>query len=299
MPLDPLFLTRVVLNHYPFLALGVLVTLAAAHVAVLLGRRRWAHSRTLSDMHIRSASLATALAFGLPLLALPAGATAIGFCAVGLLVLNEYSTTLAVDKLTRVRLLLFVGLPALTGLTLCAWPLLAVAALAAGALHLSLHPPWLTWPGVLLCCIGMGSLAVLVQTPANGFELMLLVLLVSQVSDTFQYLVGRRLGRTPFAPRISPRKTVEGLAGGLLVATAVGAALSSIWGLSPGQAALLSLQTAVLGVLSGLLLSAVKRQVGAKDWGTMLPGHGGLLDRLDSVLFAAPVLWLESALRVI
>jgi phosphatidate cytidylyltransferase len=97
------------------------------------------------------------------------------------------------------------------------------------------------------------------------------------------------LGRHKIAPLVSPSKTVEGFVGGVVSATVIGAGL---WWITPfhvGQAAALSLLMTVLGFLGGLVMSAIKRDRGVKNWGNMIEGHGGILDRIDSVCFAAPI----------
>jgi phosphatidate cytidylyltransferase len=110
-----------------------------------------------------------------------------------------------------------------------------------------------------------------------------------QISDVMQYVFGKLLGRTKIAPRVSPSKTVEGFVGGGLSASLIGAAM---WWITPFtllQAFGLSAIIVLMGFLGGLTLSAVKRSLGAKDWGVMIEGHGGMLDRMDSVSFAAPI----------
>ena len=97
-----------------------------------------------------------------------------------------------------------------------------------------------------------------------------------------------RSGRHPIAPAISPSKTVEGFTGGIICATLLGA---SLWRLTPFtllEAAGVSLMITLLGFAGGLVLSAEKRARGIKDWGRLIPGHGGLLDRVDSLWLAAP-----------
>lgn len=113
------------------------------------------------------------------------------------------------------------------------------------------------------------------------------------VSDTAQYYTGRAFGRRPLAPTISPKKTVEGAIGGAVIATAAGVGLMHLWvpALSPALAAAASLALAVAGMAGDLFESWLKRRVGLKDSGHLIPGHGGILDRIDSWLFAAPVFW--------
>lgn len=119
--------------------------------------------------------------------------------------------------------------------------------------------------------------------------LLLYLMTVVQISDVFQYVFGKLFGRTRLAPAVSPSKTVEGLLGGGLTAIAVGTALHVVTPFTPLQAAAMSGLIVVFGFLGGFTLSAIKRDLGAKDWGRTIEGHGGVLDRLDSVSFAAPV----------
>lgn len=141
-------------------------------------------------------------------------------------------------------------------------------------------------------CISYAPAVLLLHVP--GYEgqnllLLLYLLLVVQISDVLQYVFGKLFGRHKLAPSVSPSKTVEGLVGGGLSAVAVGAGLWWITPFSFWGSAGMSLLIVVAGFLGGLALSAVKRSLGAKDWGHMIEGHGGMLDRLDSVSFAAPV----------
>ena len=115
------------------------------------------------------------------------------------------------------------------------------------------------------------------------------LLLTVQSSDVFQYIWGKLLGRHALSKQISPSKTVEGLAGGMLSATAMGAALWWITPFSPGEAAFVALVINTLGFFGGFVLSAIKRDRGVKDWGHLIEGHGGMLDRVDSLAFSAPV----------
>jgi phosphatidate cytidylyltransferase len=166
-------------------------------------------------------------------------------------------------------------------------------------------------------------LAMLVQLRQQwaGSFLILYLLLVVWAGDILAYFVGKSVGRHLMAPRISPKKTWEGAAASLVASMAVGGAMfyysSSLstrllsWGLierrdgmfgleRPGMASALVL-TAVLNIaaqLGDLVESLIKRGAGVKDSGTILPGHGGMLDRIDALLFAAPVLWVWAAWRV-
>lgn len=148
--------------------------------------------------------------------------------------------------------------------------------------------------GLMLTVYCLSHAPALLMLEIPGFEgrnllLLLYLLLVVQISDVLQYVFGKLFGRRKVAPLVSPSKTVEGLVGGGLSAMVVGAAMWWITPFSLIQSAALSLLIVICGFLGGLALSAVKRSLGAKDWGVMIEGHGGMLDRMDSVCFAAPV----------
>jgi len=132
------------------------------------------------------------------------------------------------------------------------------------------------------------------QALSLGVRLILLLFVVIWAGDISAYLVGRWLGRIPFIPRISPRKTWEGslagLAGSLLAAWAFGRSFFKTVDLK--TIIMIAAWIAVAGQVGDLVESAIKRGANQKDSGTLLPGHGGFLDRIDSLLFAAPALWL-------
>ncbi len=145
---------------------------------------------------------------------------------------------------------------------------------------------------ITIYCISHVPALLLLDIPGySGQNALLLfyLLLVVQASDVLQYVFGKLFGKTKIAPVVSPAKTVEGFVGGAAGATLVGAGMWWITPFTPLQAAGLAFVTVLMGFLGGLVLSAVKRSLGAKDWGTMLEGHGGIMDRMDSVSFAAPI----------
>ncbi len=123
----------------------------------------------------------------------------------------------------------------------------------------------------------------------QNFKLMLFFILIVQMSDVLQYIAGKLLGRHPIAETVSPNKTVEGFIGGVGLASALGASLFWITPFTPLQAGAQALVICLMGFAGGLVMSATKRDRGVKDFGTILPGHGGILDRIDSVCFAAPI----------
>ena len=142
-------------------------------------------------------------------------------------------------------------------------------------------------------CISHAPALLILDIPgySEGFLLLFFLITVVQLSDVLQYVFGKLFGRHKVAARVSPAKTWEGLVGGGLSAAAIGTGLWWITPFTPWQAALMSLAVVAAGFVGGLVLSAIKRSLGAKDWGTMIDGHGGALDRMDSVSFAAPVLF--------
>lgn len=144
---------------------------------------------------------------------------------------------------------------------------------------------------ITVYCVSYVPALLLLKLPNYHDNLLLVIylLLVVQISDVLQYVFGKLFGRHKIAPLVSPSKTVEGFVGGGASAVGVGAALWWITPFTPPQAASMAAVIVLAGFLGGLALSAVKRSLGAKDWGSMIEGHGGMLDRLDSVSFAAPV----------
>jgi phosphatidate cytidylyltransferase len=141
----------------------------------------------------------------------------------------------------------------------------------------------------VFCISHAPALLMLDLGPHKPIYLLFFLVTIVQLSDVLQYVAGKLFGRTKLAPNVSPSKTWEGLILGGLAATGIGAALWWITPFTPLEAALMAFAIVVAGALGGLVLSAVKRSLGAKDWGVMIEGHGGALDRMDSVTFAAPL----------
>jgi phosphatidate cytidylyltransferase len=143
----------------------------------------------------------------------------------------------------------------------------------------------------VFCLSHVPALMTLEIPGYEGRQMLLIAFLVIvvQSSDVLQYVWGKLLGKHLVAPRLSPSKTWEGLIGGVLSATLLGAALYWITPFSPLEAAGIALVINLMGFFGGLVMSAIKRDHGVKDWGHLIAGHGGVLDRLDSVLFSAPI----------
>ena len=187
-------------------------------------------------------------------------------------------------------------------------PIATLAALGAivairGAAQNFLRSSALVIWGVLVAIVALGHLALLVSMPASlgyiagGPGLLLFVVFVCQIGDVAQYIVGKSLGSRRAVPGISPNKTVAGYAGGL-AASALAAVLLGpyITPMSQGESLAIGTALGLLGCLGGLTISAVKRDLGIKDMGRLLPGHGGALDRVDSLVFAAPFFYHYLAL---
>jgi phosphatidate cytidylyltransferase len=128
----------------------------------------------------------------------------------------------------------------------------------------------------------------------HGREALFLLMLTVMVSDTAQYYSGRAFGTRPLAPAISPKKTIEGAIGGFVIGTAFFVAVGSWWLAAvplPLRIAL-GLMLVALGIAGDLFESMLKRSAGVKDSSALIPGHGGVLDRIDALLFAAPVYYI-------
>ncbi|HMQ31370.1 MAG TPA: phosphatidate cytidylyltransferase [Chloroflexaceae bacterium] len=134
----------------------------------------------------------------------------------------------------------------------------------------------------------------------SGTAWLFLVLAITWLQDSAAYFVGRALGRTKMAPILSPKKTWEGFGGGMAASVLTAVVAVPLLGLPIGYlaAALIGVAAGVAGPLGDLGESLIKRQLGVKDSGTLIPGHGGILDRMDSLLFTAPVVYYGALLAL-
>jgi phosphatidate cytidylyltransferase len=147
---------------------------------------------------------------------------------------------------------------------------------------------------LMICVFCASHVPALLYLQIPGYEgrevlLIAFLVVVVQGSDVLQYVWGKLIGRHKIAPRLSPSKTWEGFLGGMGSAVLIGMGLAWITPFSVGEAGLMALVIALLGFAGGLVMSAIKRDKGVKDWGHLIPGHGGFVDRLDSVVFSAPI----------
>jgi len=221
--------------------------------------------------------------------------------AVGSIALIEFYQICFQPRVNRlavgVGLAVFVLVVARDHLSLALTPLLAASVLVVSiAVSISSDRTDHRWKGPLIILSGVlyvgFPLSTVVSTRAlpSGEFLALFLAVVTWTSDTGAYYAGTLWGKHPLLPSVSPKKTVEGVLGGL--ALAVGTALLAQWWfasqLSPSDALILGVLLTGTGLLGDLFESMIKRRTGVKDSGGILPGHGGMLDRLDSLLFTAP-----------
>ncbi len=147
---------------------------------------------------------------------------------------------------------------------------------------------------LLICVYAVSHMPMILALPIAGYEgknanLLFFFVLTVQLSDVLQYVWGKTCGKRPVAPRVSPHKTWEGTIGGIGTTVLVSTCLWWATPFNPWQAAAMALMICLAGFFGGLVLSAIKRDLGAKDWGGAIAGHGGFLDRIDSLCFAAPL----------
>ena len=151
----------------------------------------------------------------------------------------------------------------------------------------------LQW-GLMAFVFGLSHMGYLLRIPAgengvDGRTLVLFLVCVVEMSDVLQYVWGKSLGRHRVIPSVSPNKTWEGLVGGIASTCVASLALRFLTPFSLWETLLMALLITVMGFFGGAVMSAVKRDFGVKDFGSLIPGHGGMLDRVDSLCYAAPV----------
>jgi phosphatidate cytidylyltransferase len=145
-----------------------------------------------------------------------------------------------------------------------------------------------------LAYLGIPIGALVAVRASVGREAVMMLIAIIIISDTGQYYAGRALGHRPLAPTISPKKTIEGAIGGFVAGIAATVLIGRYWlpGIGSLELALLGAALVALGIVGDLFESLLKRSAGLKDSSGLIPGHGGILDRIDSWLFAAPVYYV-------
>jgi phosphatidate cytidylyltransferase len=294
------------------LFLGVVTVLAIASLVGYILDRRFAAdapNATIANLNSRIRSwwgmvalLAMAFAFG-------KGGVIVLFALASLAALREFITLTPTRRGDHIALAVafFVVLPLQYYLVWIDWYgmysvfipvyvfllLAAMAALRQETKNFMARVAETQW-GLMITVFALSHVPALLVLKIPGYEgrnllLIAFLAIVVQSSDVLQYVWGKLFGRHKIVPQLSPSKTVEGFVGGVASASLLGALLWWITPFSPLQAGALALMINLMGFFGGLVMSAIKRDRGVKDWGWMIEGHGGVLDRLDSVIFAAPV----------
>ena len=183
------------------------------------------------------------------------------------------------------------GVAGLAIATAIAIPLLLIRALLQGPEGFVAKATATTFS--LLYLPFLAGFLILLARPSTGFQRVMTFMVLVGCNDTFGYIVGVLLGKHPLVPKISPKKTWEGLVGSLLF-TMIGGALAFeyIMDMHWWIGLIVGLMIVFTATCGDLIESAMKRDLSLKDMGTLLPGHGGMLDRLDSVVLSAPAMWL-------
>lgn len=290
----------------------LLALLAAASLIglVLRGFARTAAARaTMANLMARIGTWWVLCAVFALSLALGGAAVVVLFALLSLLALREFITLMPTDRADHRTLLLafFVITPLQYYLISIAWyglfsiliPVYAFLvipfrnAIAGETRHFLERTSMVQW-ALMICtyCLSYAPALLVLNIPGyvgQNMKLLFYFLTVVELSDIFQYIWGKALGRHAIAPLVSPNKTWEGFLGGILTATAVGAGLNWLTPFTRWQAVGMCLVITLMGFAGGLTMSAIKRDRGIKDYGTLLIGHGGVLDRIDSICFSAPV----------
>jgi phosphatidate cytidylyltransferase len=148
--------------------------------------------------------------------------------------------------------------------------------------------------GLMVCVYCVSHVPALLMLEIPGYagknaRLLFFLVVIVQLSDVLQYVWGKLLGKHKISPVISPSKTWEGFIGGTVSATLIGTALWRVTPFTVWQTMGMAFIITIMGFLGGLTMSAIKRDSGVKDWGSSIQGHGGVLDRIDSICFAGPI----------
>jgi phosphatidate cytidylyltransferase len=295
------------------LLVGLGGALSVASTVGFALRRRFRDTPVIANLNARIRAWWVMIALATAVLLAGPTAIVLLFAAVSFLALREFASLCAGRTADHDVWLasFFIALPGQYYLAATAWyglfsvfipvygflilPILA--ALRADSKNFLVRAAETQW-GLMICVYCLSHVPALLMLRIPGFsdrdprrDVLLVVFLIAVVQscDVLQYLWGKFLGRHKIAPELSPSKTVEGLVGGMASAVVLGVLLAPITPFGKSQAAAMSIAITLMGFLGGLVMSAIKRDLGVKDWGQTIPGHGGILDRMDSICFAAPV----------
>jgi phosphatidate cytidylyltransferase len=289
---------------YVTIALGVVLLLIPL-AFVALARLGKIDAKASSELWTRYYSWLVLIPLLLVPILLGAAWTIVGIGLLSILCYREYARAVGLFREKLLSFLIVVGILFITFAVFDHWynffmalTPLAIATLIAAAI-LSDQPKGYVQRVALsvlaFCLFGacMGHLGYIANDPDYRPRIILLLLCV-EGNDVFAFLVGKTLGRHKLAPNTSPNKTVEGAIGALVLTTLLVMGLGHLVyeGTdldTPFRLALLGMLISLAGQLGDLALSSIKRDLGLKDMGVLIPGHGGLLDRFDSILLAAPV----------
>ncbi|HZS27853.1 MAG TPA: phosphatidate cytidylyltransferase [Candidatus Angelobacter sp.] len=301
------------LDHQMFLVLNVVIggLVVASFIGFVLSRRVKSDDGrgTIDNLNARIRAWWIMIGiFAISFMIGPAGSMLL-FAFVSLLALREYvsliSTTRADHRTLFWSFFVFTPLQywfwyeGWYGLAIILIPVyaflfvpirLALAGETTGFLDRAARIQW----GLMVCVYCISYAPALLTLNIYGYQrqdakLLLFLVIVVQLSDVFQYIWGKMLGKRKIAPAISPNKTWEGFIGGVATAVALGTALWWMTPFPPLVALGMSLALALMGFAGGLTMSAIKRDRGVKDFGSTIEGHGGILDRMDSICFSAPL----------
>ena len=148
---------------------------------------------------------------------------------------------------------------------------------------------------LMLCVFGLSHMAYLISLPeidgfsAGGKGLLLFLIFITQINDVMQFIWGKLIGKHKILPKISPNKTWGGFIGGLISSVFIGHLMSFLTPLNHWQVIVVSFFIAGVGFVGDVVVSAIKRDMGVKDMGQAIPGHGGVLDRIDSLALTTPI----------
>jgi phosphatidate cytidylyltransferase len=304
MPLSSPVAQHVVLGAFGVLVIASLIGFILARVA-----RTESGRATVANINARVKSWWVMVIVLFGALALGPRGTTVVFAVISFLALREFLTATPTRPADHAALAasFFVILPAQFWLVDRAWygmfvilipvyafvfiPMLTVLqGDVTDFLERNARTQW----GLMVCVYFISHIPMLMHLDVRPLRmghagLVLFLIGVTQGSDVLQYVWGKLLGTRPIAPTLSPKKTIEGFAGGVITASALGAAMFRLTPFTPWQAFGVALLLCITGFFGGLILSAIKRERGLKDWGTLIEGHGGMMDRIDSLCFSAPV----------